>query len=174
MTRARSRFPVARAGGQRRQTTWIGPPDQNFVAVGSGASVIIASFNPSTSFILGSTVVRSRGAFTYRPDSSAADVDIVGAFGMGIVSEQALAAGAASVPGAFDEADWDGWFVWRSFAMSFESVTQASTLIWSETLEIDSKAMRKVHDNEAVVQVVESNIGAIDVFTGVRMLLKLP
>ncbi len=90
------------------------------MAVATNASTIIGSFDAATSGLLKPTIVWTRGQVSIAPDVFSADVDIVGAFGIGIVSDQAFAAGAGSIPRPFTQSDWDGWFVWRSFSMRFE------------------------------------------------------
>ncbi len=69
--------------------------------------------------------------------------------------------------------EWDGWFVWRSFAMKIDSVTQTGVFRSSWTQEVDSKAMRKVTDNETCVVVAESQSGAFQISMPLRVLLKL-
>jgi len=164
---ARRRF--AHSGGRKRTTEWIGPADQNFVGVGSGGATLIAS----SSFEISSTIIRTRGAVTIRPAVTVADAAIVGAFGMGIVSAEALAAGIASIPEPFSDGDWGGWFVWRSFGyeLEFEDATGVSYPSWG--FEVDSKAMRKIGPSEAIVFVAESQFGAFDIAASLRLLAKL-
>ena len=172
MAHSRGRF--SRGSGPRRQTSWVGPSDQNFVGVATGATSIISSFVPSTNGLRKSTLVRNRGIFSVKPDSLAADVDIVGAMGVCVVSNQAFSAGAGSIPGPFDEAGWDGWMVWQPFGFSIEVIgAPTDTLLSAIQIEVDSKAMRKVSDNETVVVMCESNTGAMEVFDGIRQLYKL-
>ncbi len=119
------------------------------------------------------TIVRTRGMLSIELNSYAADLVIAGAFGMGVVSTEAFTAGIASVPEPFSDADWGGWFVWRSFAHRYELITAASSLLATWSMEIDSKAMRKVQVNETLVVVAESQVGDFSVFDGTRHLLKL-
>ncbi len=135
--------------GARRLTTWVSPADQGFVAVTSGNKVIISSFAPSAFGIVRPTVVRSRGRVSIVPSSFAADLEVVGAFGMCVVSDQAFAAGVLSVPGPFTDAEWDGWFVWQPFGyvVDFDDATSKKAPAHID-VEVDSKAMRKVTDNE--------------------------
>ena len=119
------------------------------------------------------TVVRTRGQVAVKPASFGADLVYTGAYGLCIVTSDALAAGVASVPGPFEDPGWDGWFVWWSFAQKFEVQDLTGTLLGADQYEIDSKAMRKIGTNEAVVLVAESQIGAFDIAMHLRMLLKL-
>ncbi len=122
-------------GGPRRQVTWVGPADQGFIAVSSGGATLLSSFNPVTDAGMSKpTIVRTRGAVTIVPNSFAADLNFDGAFGIGVVSNQAFAAGIASIPEPFDEADWDGWMVWRSFAYTLEFSDATGIMTASQTL----------------------------------------
>ncbi len=160
--------------GPRRQVTWVAPADQGYIALASTTKVLLASFSPEGAGMEKPTVVRTRGQLSIRPNVFSGDVDIVGAFGLGIVSAQALAIGITAIPGPFDDADWDGWFVWRSFSYRFELVDGTGDFYpASSDMEIDSKAMRKVADNEAVVIVMQSQIGAMSISAPLRLLFKL-
>jgi len=163
-----------RAAGPKRQVTWIGPADQSFITVGSGLKVLIASFDPDAGGLTKSTVVRTRGEVsTALLTSPAADVTVNGAFGLGIVTAQALAIGITAIPGPFTDADWDGWFVWGSFGMRFDSITQAGVLLTSQFREVDSKAMRKIPDGSNIVLVAESQAGGFAINMPLRLLLKV-
>ncbi len=66
-----------------------------------------------------------------------------------------------------------GWNVWRSFSyrFAFQDATGVNFVPW--TLEIDSKAMRKISPNENMVLVAESQQGAYSISTPLRVLVKL-
>ena len=171
---ARRRFPVAR--GPRRQTTWVGPADQAYITVTSAAKVLVGSFAPATSVpsMQRPTIVRTRGEIHVIPAAFAADVQIVGAFGMCVVSTDAAAAGIASIPGPFDDADWDGWFVWQSFGLTYNFDTAVSGRdVAGYRMEVDSKAMRKLGPNDTVAIVAESQSSAFQINSPLRMLVKL-
>ena len=167
---ARNRF-LGRAFPQRsaRLTQWLGPADQGFVSVAATGSSLVAT----APFTEPATLMRTRGAVSIIPDSTAADVSIVGAIGMAIVSTDAVGIGITAIPTPYADADWGGWFVWRSFAFRFESITQVGVLLGSWSLEIDSKAMRKITPNETMVIVAESQGGAFAITDGTRHLIKL-
>ena len=164
----RGRFGAGGARRPKRVVQWINSADVGFQAVGAGLSVIL-----QTNATLGNTtIVRTRGLMSYHPAVFSADTTPVGAWGIGIVSDQAAVA-AASVPGPWTDADWDGWLVWQPFAMRFESITQAGVLIGSVQQVFDSKAMRKVGTNETLVVVAESQASALEIALPHRMLVKL-
>ena len=175
MARPRSRF----SSGRKRKSTWIGPADQGYISVASAGATLMASFdtsaagNPNAAAI-GSTIVRTRGQISIIPTAVGADLNIVGAFGIGIVSSQALAIGITAVPEPFDEADWDGWYVWRSFSYNVEFIDATGTQFLEWNFEVDSKAMRKLSENEAFVFVAQSQQGAYAISAPLRTLIKLP
>jgi len=152
-----------------RLTQWIGPPLQSYVAVSSAGATLVSS----ATFEEPITQVRTRGIVSIRPASTAADVDITGAFGIGVVSAEAFAAGVGSIPEPYTDGDWGGWFVWRTFSMSiqFESATGVRDL--TQNFEVDSKAMRKLSPNETMVFIAESQVGAFQIADCTRQLIML-
>ena len=157
-----------RSRGPKRSTSWVGPADQGFIAVAAGAKQIISSLPVTTDI----TLVRSRGEVGIQPQVNT-DVIITGAYGMAVVTDQAFAAGVASLPGPLTDADWDGWAVWRSFAFQQVQLDATGTLLSTIRQEVDSKAMRKLTDNETLVVIAESQATAFEISFGVRTLFKL-
>ncbi len=93
---------------------------------------------------------------------------------MGLVSDQAFAAGAVSIPGPWSDPDWGGWFVWIPWSFRFEFVSGTGIQMpGSVQIPIDSKAMRKVQPNETLVVMLESQSAAVTVAASFRMLVKL-
>jgi len=167
---ARRAFPSR--GAPRRKTIWVGASETVFTTVTSGASLLLSSFAPDALSILAATVVRVRGLFQVQPNSFAADLDYDGAYGLAVVSDEALAAGAASIPRPFDDDDWTGWLVHGYYSQHFMFDNTASGYLEPATV-IDSKAMRKVRPNEALVWMVESRTGAVKVQIPARVLMML-
>ncbi len=169
---ARGRRP--RPKNRSRATTWVAPADQGSVSVASNTSVIISSFDPFAALLDASvTIVRSRGLLRVQPQTLTAGIEVNGAVGACVVTDQAFAAGAASIPGPWTNADWDGWFIWQEYSMRWDQATDVGRQIASIQYEIDSKAMRKVQANETVVLMAESQVGLIEAFFAPRMLFKL-
>jgi len=157
-----------RVVGAKRQSDWINSADQGYVVVGANASVL----HQSAAAIGNNTIIRTRGLVSVNTTSEA-DTEVVGAYGMGIVTAQAFAAGAASIPGPFTDADWDGWFVHGYWSYRLELAGTAGTLlIDSVEMPIDSKAMRKINGSEVLVVMCESQADACRVAINFRMLLK--
>ena len=167
---ARSRSFRGRPSGPRRLTQWIGPADQGYVSVASAGKTIIGT----APFTEAATIVRTRGQVSVQPGSFAADLNVIGAFGVCIVSDEAVAIGVTAVPGPFDQADWTGWMVWRSFSLHLDVQSAVGFDVQGMmNFEVDSKAMRKVYPNETLILVAESQAGAYDISTPLRHLVKL-
>ena len=169
MARAHRTF---RSGGSHgRLTQWVAPPIQGSVAVAAGGAAITSSFSVEEAL----TVIRTRGVLSIQPDSVQVDGEIIGAFGIGVVTAEAFAAGVVSLPEPFTDADWGGWMVWQSFAyvLKFESSAGIQVPV-DRVIEIDSKAMWKMSQNEVLVAVAESASGlAFRVIDTARILVKL-
>ena len=155
----------------RSTKVWIGPAEQGYVTVADNTKVLLAS---TAGFGLGSagTIVRTRGLLGVHLVTSGATLAWDGAFGIAVVSATALTTGITAIPGPFTDADWSGWFVHQFIAgrFDFDDSTGARRLDWS--WEIDSKAMRKVKGDEAIVLVGESRSGAIVVLSHMRVLFQ--
>ncbi len=163
---------VRRTFGSRtkgRLTEWIGPAAQGYQNVAATGSTVLNNFASLEPL----TVMRIRGMVSFRPQTTAADLDIIGAIGMGIVSAEAFAAGAASIPEPFDQGGASIWMMWRSFSFNFKFLDATGVQFNTWSFEVDSKAMRKMGPNEVLVTVADSQAGAYAVSSPLRALVKL-
>ncbi len=165
--------PRGSSQSAKRLTQWVGAADQGTIAIATGSNVVHSSFAPSAFDMIRPTVVRTRGTAIFTPTAWSADLEFSGAYGLGVVSDQALAAGAGSIPRPFDDDDWGGWLVHGYYWGDLEFGSATGTHPWPYTVNIDSKAMRKVGVNESLVWMVESQVGAIQAGIHARVLLKL-
>ena len=155
---------------KRAVSAW-GYLQSNVIAVGPLTKVLIGSFilsNPP----LGETILRTRVNLWVGSDQSAAVENQQGAFGLIVVTDRAVAAGAASIPGPATDGGDDGWFVHQAFNKRGASTSFG---VPATPLDVDSKAMRKVEDGGEIAIMVE-NIDAlhnITVLVSVRLLAKL-
>ena len=163
-----ARRPFVRRSGPRRLMQWIGPADQGFISVAGAGATLINSFFPAEA----TTIIRNRGQVSVIPETFTADLEIVGAVGMIVVSEEAFTAGVGSMPEPYSDGDAD-WMVWRSFAWRFELADATGINFPDWTFEVDSKAMRKMGPNKRLVTIAESQQGAFQICTGIRTLAKL-
>ena len=161
---------TTRSRGFRPQTSWAAVTPSTEMTVPAATKLLFGSFTTGQP----STVRRTFGILNWRSDQTVNDERPMGAFGMCVVSNEAFAAGVASMPGPFTDADSDLWFVHQFMFAAFE---QAGTVDGFETAAgqqyiINSKAMRKVTDDERVVMVMENghaSQGAVS-YVAVRLL----
>ena len=173
----RSRGLSPRSQSPRRRSEW-------FAGVGGTAVTVITS---SVSAILGNgvvttfgeeTLVRTRGLVDLFLTSSTSPGDgFFGALGIGLVSTPAFAAGAGSIPTPIQEIDWDGWLWYSHFSVHEDSADGQGSGAAHQRIILDSKAMRKVQEQEtlvAVIEAIEIGTAVMSVFFDSRMLSKLP
>ena len=141
--------------GRRRAAncSWSGVGSTAFTTVAASTSVVVGSF---TLFSAGidETVLRSVGVLSIGSDQSAAIEAQVGAFGMIVVSDAALAAGIASLPTPVTEIDNDGWLLYVPFAQQTERALGSPS---SVEYHFDSKAKRVVEGGSVIAIVLENS-----------------
>ena len=167
---ARNRVVPVRAR-KRLVKTWLGTAQQGYVTVASGTKVLLAS---TAGFGLGSagTIIRTRGHLAIRPNVEGTTISLDGAFGIAVVSQTAQALGITAIPGPFSDDDWSGWLVHQYFGFRYLSATAVGEMLVDQIFEIDSKAMRKVAGDEAIVLVGESRSGAVAMLSHMRLLFQ--
>ena len=169
----------------RRKSSW---------EQGSGGTGQVAFTGSSTSILgLGAgaaedglTLVRTRGQLTVSLNAAAAVGEgFSGAFGIGIVTDQAFAAGVASMPAPITDIDWNGWLYHHFFDLFSNTAISGGAAVDEDfgnviagvqRIEVDSKAMRKIGLNEvifAVLQVVEQGTATMRAAFNSRILIKL-
>jgi len=163
----------------RRQTSWADGYLAVATAISANGKTLVQGL-ALTAGVTEATIVRMRGevlAFL-----SAGDIALAGfqlGIGMGIVSTDAFNAGAASVPGPLSDQDWEGWMWYQLVQLSSVSSAIQGLVAPSAQVRIpvDSKAMRKLSDNEVLALVYETTdevgVAVAQVSTMTRMLLKL-
>ena len=170
------RFPRASRGprGGGRQTQWLSiPPSTSTVDASSNLPL---SLTTAELALRPFTIVRTHMTILQQSNQSVASELQVAAVGICVVSESALAVGITAVPTPITELDSDLWFVHRTLlnqflfadATGFNSPSGFVTTV-------DSKAMRKVNNDQDVAVVVEgAALGEGQLITLVgRLLIKL-
>ncbi len=125
-------------------------------------------------FATAGTLVRARGYVGGQLDTAGVDERVLIAMGLIMVSENAAAAGTASVPNPLDDAgeDWI-WFGHLWMSSGAEAAVNENSLF--DRKEIDSKAMRRVKVSETLVFVASvcdsaDMGGTFDLQYGLRIL----
>jgi len=144
--------------GPRRATDWSASLVQDSqVTVPASSAVLLETFVP---IVGGETIIRTRGLFTIASDQSVGTEIQFGAFGICVVTQQAAGIGITAIPHPSTDAAWGGWFVHGFFAEEFRFLSAIGFQPHNAAqFPIDSKAMRKVDEDERVVVVIE-NTGA--------------
>jgi len=141
--------------GARKPTDWsasgvLGAP----VAIPGNGVNLLEVFTP---IVGGETVVRTRGMFGWMTDQVVSDEFQFGAFGLAVVTAQAVSVGITAVPHPATDAAWGGWFYHSYFASAVEFISaDGVNTELMHTQIIDSKAMRKVDEDERIIAVVEN------------------
>ena len=149
---------VRSAPGARRKVGWS-------PGVASGANGSVQQIVSSSSVIFGTalaaqqdglTVVRLRGVFVARLTTiSGASAGFFGAIGIAKASSAAIAAGIASVPTPITEIGWDGWLYHTFIQLHGQTATAGDSVMDSVRIEVDSKAMRKLNNEESFYGAIE-------------------
>ena len=163
----------ARISRPKRSTVWggifLGP-----AAVPADTSILLGVLSATALALRPFTIVRSRLLISWATDQVAATEWPHGAVGMVGVSQQASAAGMASVPSPTDESDAP--FIWYQPVITDFLLGDATGFGMADNqYVVDSKSMRKIETNEDLVTTVtnlDSADGATITIVG-RLLFKL-
>ncbi len=140
-----------------RQNVWlfIDVPE---VSVAVSSKFFLASLDAAALALRPFTVIRTHILISWATDQTSASEEAQGALGEIVVSDQASAAGIASIPSPISNADAP-WYVWQAMAFKCLAIGTPSNEFHpraSYQYEVDSKSMRKVGINEDIVMVVEN------------------
>ncbi len=160
-------------------TAWgLGPQEVDGGTSASGGAIWSAGVTPGAS---GLTLVRIRGFIRVILTAAAAAGDgFFGAFGIGLVTDEAFAAGVTAVPLPLSDDGAELWMVHQYFDIRSVTATLSDGVNGfsvSKTFEIDSKAMRKEPVGMTLygaTEVTESGTAVIEVQAHTRTLVKLP
>ncbi len=172
MARARS------AGrGSRLRKTWQAIPVADN-AIASTTQQAIGSITIAEGSALEATILRSRGELliTATPDAGG-DSDVLG-LGIVVVRANALAVAGVALPGPIADQGSDSW-LWHAYIPldAFGAANEAAAQLVNSCqtrVMIDSKAMRKLPEDSAVVLMFElltGDFAVVNVSGGCRFLL---
>jgi len=161
---------MARASrGSRRPTHWFGFGFNAFTISASGATLLATAAGDHAD----ETIVRVRGYFEALLLSATSVGDgFIGAIGLAVATTAATNAGIGSLPTPITEESWDGWLLHRYFGCRGGIVGDSGDSGW-EALQLDSKAMRKITEDESffwAIEVTETGASTIQVVGRVRVL----
>ena len=143
--------------------------------VAATTKVLLGGFSPGTAGI-DETILRNRGVYTISGSSpEIGDRSLIGAIGMCLVSDAAVAAGVASMPGPVTDAADDLWFAWQSFCIQTTTAGTAATVVQSIPMQFDSKAKRILSRGRQVALIIENEHASFtfDVLFSIRSLAQV-
>jgi len=151
---------VLRGGVQRRETLWIPTVAWEFNSLAVNSVNLIDTFNAAALALRPFTIVRTRGYLHIHSDQFAATEDQAITYGEIVVSDQAVAAGAASIPAPEANAGSD-FHVFEQLVNSFLFLSAVGTQVHGFGRSFDSKAMRKVDLGEDLAIMIEVGISGV-------------
>ncbi len=144
--------------GPRRETVWAGLEVSN-VGVAANAKVLIATLNAAALALRPFTAVRTRLQLLWSSDQIATSENPFGGFGMIVVSDTASALGITAIPSPTGNPSGN-WFVWEGLNTKLIVGTNVGFIEPAgQLVTVDSKAMRKVGDDEDIAVVVDNAHG---------------
>ncbi len=164
-----------RGRGARRATEWFASVDTTATSqLGAAVKALDSSLTTAELAKLPFTVVRTRGMFLLQTDQVAADEEQLFGLGMGVFSDTAVAAGAASLPDPLSNESDDLWFV-HQFGLSSQWQGQANGNARGLVYHFDSKAMRKVEEGSDIGVMVANGSATfgLEYWLKFRLLVKL-
>jgi len=146
----------------RRGTFWgRSPADTTPTFIANNTAVLDST--SAISAAEGQTIVRIRGTIFIVSDQASSLEDQVGALGVAVVSEQAVAVGVGSVPTPYTDQDSDKWMLHQYFAARTSVDSAGADLSGPyQRFDFDSKAMRKMVLGDEMIFVVEN--GGVSAF----------
>ena len=166
---------VPQGRGARLRKTWCRFAMGDAVAL-STTQIELMSCTIAEQGALDTTVLRTRGNLVIvGAPNAVTDSEVVG-LGVCVVSATALGIGGTSLPGPIADIGSDMW-LWHRFVpleagVLTAGLTQSITV--NERVEIDSRAMRRLMTDQAVVLVGELSIGSfgsVQVLGGIAFLI---
>ena len=159
--------------GPRRSTDWIASTVETAVSSLAAASVVL---DQSFAFSEDATIVRVRGMLWVASDQAIASEEPFGAVGFATVTGQANAVGVTAVPTPIADQPSEQFFLWAPFMNDLVQVTGAGFAARTfRQVPLESKAMRKVTQGQAVVVTLENSsaVAGMEYLMLFRMLIKL-
>ena len=141
-------------GGLRQRTDWVRLVSTADQTILPGVKTLLSTVIPLVSAV---TVRRTLLQFSIQSDQEIAAEDQLGAIGMYVAGDPAVAVGATALLGPGTDASDDVWFLWAPFVQ--RSATGAAGTFAGKQYNIDSRGQRKFESGQTVVLMVE-NVGS--------------
>ena len=152
---------------------WIGSGIGPLTIVAS-TKTVVSTLSAGALLLRPFTILRTRQLIQYRSDQSVVSERPSGAYGRIVVTDNATAIGITAIPDPTTEPD-AAWFVWQGMHNSFRFGSNVGFDGQDgNQYVVDSKAMRKLGNNDDLAAVVaqDAAVGATITIRG-RMLIQL-
>ncbi len=167
---------VRRHGVMRRETVWIALGATQDVIATPTTAILISLLDATGLALRPFTIVRTRGTLFIHSDQRAATEDYELGYAHVVVEDAAAAIGITAVPTPFTDADSDSFYVYEQV---FGGITVTTDVGVVDPIGVvryfDSKAMRRVNQDQQVLSVAETSgtSEGVGMTTGFRILVKL-
>ena len=169
-------FRSVRGGrSQRRETAWIGIANNTNTISAASTAVLSAALNAAALALRPFTIIRTHFYFRSFSDQIATTEFYGTSVGMAVVSDQARAIGVTAVPTPVTDLESDLFFMYGMQVGLLDVGDNTGVSLRGVDHRIDSKAARKVNDDQDVVLVFETpaEVSSVITIQAGRMLLKL-
>ncbi len=146
------RVTTLRRGSRRHNNAWLGLVSSGPTTLAANSVVLAGTIVLSNSQI-DETVLRVVGGISIASDSAAVE-EQVGAVGLIVVSNAAIAIGVTAIPLPGTDADDDGWFCHTLFQQTSSRAVEGGQN--SNMYNFSSKAKRVVEDGTGIAIVVQN------------------
>ncbi len=147
---------IRKSTPSRRKMVWFGGIDVSSIPAAASTAVLQTSLNAAALLLRPFTIVRTRGRVCCFSDQAAASEFFSVTYGKIIVTDQAVAAGVASVPTPTTDPAND-WFVYKTMMQRVDFSDATGIRLYGLSEEFDSKAMRKVDIGQDLIGVIETS-----------------
>jgi len=173
--RPTGRFPALRQG-QSRETLWLAIGESITTLAAANTAAMVNALNAAALALTPFTIIRTYIEWSMMSDQLAVIEDQQVALGQAVVSVQASAIGVTAVPTPFTDLGSDLFFLHQIMTSRFVDLGTAVEVGPTPIHRtVDSKAMRKVEDQQDVVMTLENSsvaAGSRNLTAG-RLLVKL-
>ena len=160
--------------GPRRLTSWFTIAPQSVASLGTSTALLVAILSLPALAKRPFTIIRTYLEILLSSDQQIASESQQCAVGMAVVSDQAVAVGVTAVPIPSSDADSDLFYLHQWMFNEFVFASGVGIQQVGQRFTIDSKAVRKVNDDQDIIVVFEvlATSDGVSLSFGGRFLVK--
>jgi len=146
------RLTTLRRGSVKHNNAWSAVISSDYITIPAASKVLLGALALSNTNI-DETILRVIGSVNVNTDTSSSQERQIGSVGLIVVSNNAQAAGVASIPGPSTDSEDDGWFCHAFFAQTNPTGADPD----AHTYNFSSKGRRIVQEGELIAIVAENS-----------------